>query len=261
MTPPRRRAGIARGSGWPGVGDARDRSARRGVRVPAVVVAALVAALAAGCGDPGATDGASGAPTASGSGAGSRPATTAPTTDPVPADSPPAVQSGAGGELRSRAGFVEPPVPADPVVGRVLSVTDGDTLRVEIVVPGPGEGLAVGDRVRFRLLRIDTPEVAREDAPGECHGEAATEFLRELLPEGTLVRGAHDVEQVDQYGRDLVHLWTPAGRWVNGALLEAGLARVVTFRPNDALTSEVEEREAHARVAGIGIWEAATCPA
>lgn len=234
----------------------RPRHRRRGR--PAVAAAALVALLAGGCADDprgaGARDEDAGDQSTGDADAGEDDARGDDAGSVDAADPDDAVRTGA-------SGLVDPPVPADVLVVRVVGISDGDTLRADVLEPGPGEGLAPGDRVRLRLLRIDAPEVERDDEVGECHAEAATDLLAELLPPGTIARAAYDVEQVDDFGRDLVHLWTPAGRWVNGRIVEAGLATVLTISPNTAYDTDVRAREAHARERGLGLWDPSTCPA
>lgn len=153
------------------------------------------------------------------------------------------------------------PVPDDVFIVEVDFVIDGDTLAVTVREPFDTEGLSAGDRLRVRLLRIDTPEVGRDGEPSECLAEEATDHLEGLAPEGTILRLAHDVEAVDQYGRDLVHAWTPGDRWINGSLVEAGLARVVTFRPNTGYDDEIRERQQRAQDARVGLWDPMRCPA
>ncbi len=143
----------------------------------------------------------------------------------------------------------------EAVVNRIV---DGDTLVLDVVDPGVG-GAPDVDRVRGRLLRIDTPELARDGRPAECLAEAATDHLADLVPLGTMVLAAHDVEELDQYDRDLVHLWTLDGTWVNGAMLADGFANVVTFPPNVAHDDEVRALEAAARAAGRGLWDPDAC--
>jgi micrococcal nuclease len=53
----------------------------------------------------------------------------------------------------------------------VVSVTDGDTLRVR----------AGGREVRVRLLGIDTPETRRPGAAVECGGKNATASMKRLV--------------------------------------------------------------------------------
>jgi len=72
--------------------------------------------------------------------------------------------------------------------GNVVSVTDGDTLRVR---------LRSGAHVSVRMLGIDTPE------RGRCGADAATANLRRLAPVGSTVRLVSDRTQAakDRYGR------------------------------------------------------------
>lgn len=151
-----------------------------------------------------------------------------------------------------------PAAPSDAWAATVTHLTDGDTLWVAVDEPAP-EGHAPGDELKLRLLRIDTPELGRDGRADECLAVAAHEHLAAIVPVGTRVHAAHDVERRDRYGRELVHLWTEDGRWVNGAMLADGFARVVTFPPNVAHTEAVLAAERDARQAGRGLWSDASC--
>ena len=72
--------------------------------------------------------------------------------------------------------------------GNVVSVTDGDTLRVR---------LRSGAHVSVRMLGIDTPE------RGRCGADEATANLRRLAPVGSTVHLVSDRTQAakDRYGR------------------------------------------------------------
>lgn len=141
-----------------------------------------------------------------------------------------------------------PTAPADGGRAVVRRVSDGDTIRLDVTAGRTGRD------VRTRLLRIDAPELARDGHPDECGATAARDRLRALLPEGDEVVVAWDVEPTDQYGRDLVHVWTDDGTWVNGTLVAEGLAREVLFRPNDAHDDAIRSAEATARDRGLGLW-------
>lgn len=138
--------------------------------------------------------------------------------------------------------------PDDATRGVVERVVDGDTLIADVA----------GERERIRLLRIDAPEAARDGDPAECLAEAATAALANLLPPGTTVTLATDVERRDRFGRLLAHLWV-GDVWVNGALLDAGLVQVLTIPPNVAYDDEVRAAQAAAREAEAGLWDPAAC--
>lgn len=140
------------------------------------------------------------------------------------------------------------PVPTGAVPAVVERVVDGDTLVADVR----------GERERVRLLRIDTPELSREGQPAECLAEAATAALEELVPPGTPVLLATDVEVRDRFDRLLAHVWVD-GTWVNGAMLRAGWADQLTIPPNVAHDEEVRAAVAAARAEEVGLWDPAAC--
>jgi len=143
-------------------------------------------------------------------------------------------------------------------VGRVMRIADGDTFTVEVVDAGI-VGPPVGQSVRVRFLRIDTPELAHDGQPEQCWADEATALLTALTPVGSLVTLAYDVDHLDRYERELAHVWNEAGQWINGELLAAGAAEVATFRPNIAHDERVRSLESAAREQRRGRWGA--CPA
>ena len=115
----------------------------------------------------------------------------------------------------------------------VLSIQDGDTLMVGY----PSED----DRVRIRLVGIDTPESAQ---PG---GDAARKYLSASI-------GGHVfIEPVDrdQYGRVLAVVWASeqADVSVNYQLVLAGMA--YTYMSDNPHLAVAEHE---ARLAGRGVW-------
>lgn len=139
-----------------------------------------------------------------------------------------------------------PPEGATPAT--VVRVVDGDTVVVDVD----------GTEERVRLLRIDTPELARDGEPAECLAQAASDALAGMLPPGTPVLLERDVEARDRFGRLLAHVWAD-GTWVNGAMLADGYARVVTFPPNVAYDDQVLAAERSARDRDTGLWDPAVC--
>lgn len=138
---------------------------------------------------------------------------------------------------------------APPGTATVVRVVDGDTV-----------DLRVGARAETaRLLGIDTPETVDPDAPVGCFGPEASARTKELLPAGTAVRLARDVEARDRYGRLLVYLTRVRDDlFVNRSLLADGFARPLSIAPNEAHRAELARAAAEARAAGRGLWGA--CP-
>ena len=141
------------------------------------------------------------------------------------------------------AGRLDGPTgPTETVV--VGSVTDGDTIRVEL----DGENVAV------RYIGIDAPEVRD---PVEPFGSEATD-ANERLVAGREVILERDVSEVDRFGRLLRNVWIDGDEgWilVNLELVRAGMATVVTFPPDVKYHDEVLlPAQSEARSAGLGMW-------
>lgn len=132
-------------------------------------------------------------------------------------------------------------------------VIDGDT----IDVAGPD-----GSTERVRLLGIDTPEVSRDDSPGECGGEEATAHLQELLPEGTPAQLVPDsrADDEDRYGRLLRYVELEDGTDAGHELITNGraVAWAPSGEPDPERLPDYEEATTAARQALTGSW--ATCP-
>ncbi len=148
-----------------------------------------------------------------------------------------------GGEVPDR--------PGNAVAMTVDYVHDGDTLF--LYPDGPNELVPTTDRVKVRLLGIDTPEVGEK---AECFGDEATAQLRTLLPEGSTTWVTADRGPTDKYGRSLFYLWTDDGRFVNYELVAQGAAESLNIPPNDAYYPLLRAAEAEAAASDLGLWGA-----
>ena len=127
--------------------------------------------------------------------------------------------------------------------GRVVAVSDGDTIRVR---------LDSGRVERVRYIGVDTPETAKPDAPVECYADRAHAF-NERLVGGRDVRLVLDVEERDRYGRLLAYVYA-GGTMVNAALVREGYADVLTVPPNVRFAARFRRLASEARRAGTGLW-------
>ncbi|MFP5220446.1 MAG: thermonuclease family protein [Actinomycetes bacterium] len=141
------------------------------------------------------------------------------------------------------------PVPHGAQGAVVVSVTDGDTVRLR----GRGVGPVPGEPTRVRLLLVDTPEVADG---GECFGGQAADRTEQLLPRGAEVRVEADRDLEDRFGRLLLHVWTDDGVNVGETLVAEGYATVLQLDPNRRYLERFEAREQQARDARRGLWSA-----
>lgn len=136
----------------------------------------------------------------------------------------------------------DPPIPAGAESMTVVSVHDGDTLRLRD---------RTGAEENVRIIGVDTPEVYPDY---ECFGDEATDALARLAPVGAELRVATDVDAFDRYDRLLLYLWTADGRFVNLALVADGYAEAIRVGDNDRYFPLLREAEGEAQRAGLGMW-------
>lgn len=142
-------------------------------------------------------------------------------------------------------------VPAAPAAAgsgasRVVEVIDGDTLRID---PPLGDV----DQVRLAGIQGVKPPLDRPaDRPWPLALQA-NQALTELA-QGEAIRLAAADRRVDRYGRLLAQVYLADGRWLQGELLRAGLARVATSLDSRTQAQEMLAIEAEARAARRGLW-------
>ncbi|MDX1576243.1 MAG: thermonuclease family protein [Kiloniellales bacterium] len=141
---------------------------------------------------------------------------------------------------------------ADPTLdlaerAQVVEVIDGDTVLLD-------------DGRHVRLVGIQSPKLplGRSGFDAWPLAEEAKSALGELTL-GRDVGLGYGGRQTDRHGRALAHLYLlgetgEPDLWVQGALLEAGMARVYSFADNRALIGEMLARERQARTLRRGIW-------
>jgi endonuclease YncB( thermonuclease family) len=129
--------------------------------------------------------------------------------------------------------------------GVVVSVTDGDTIKVRLN----------GVTERVRLTGIDTPETHDPRTVVECFGREAAAQTSTLLPPGTAVRLEMDVERRDRYRRLLAYVWrADDGLFVNEELVADGWATPYRYPPNVKYADRFSRLGAEARRANAGLW-------
>jgi micrococcal nuclease len=154
--------------------------------------------------------------------------------------------AGTGASFLAAAGMLalalSPPAAAEaqhwegPVA--VAEVLAGDLLR-----------LSDGRAVRLAGIRVPAAEHAGE----QPIAQRARAELIELL-DGQTFRLAPAEAAYDRYGRLVAHIERSDGLWLQGALLEQGLAQVQTRPGEAARAAEMLALEQAARAAGRGLW-------
>ncbi len=135
----------------------------------------------------------------------------------------------------------------------MAGLADGGTAVAVAVVDG--DTLVLADGREVRLVGIQAPKLPL-GRPGFRAWPLAEEAKAALarLALGKRLALGYGGRRTDRHGRALAHLHDPEGRWIQGALLEAGMARVYSFRDNRALVASMLAAERKARVARAGIW-------
>jgi len=142
--------------------------------------------------------------------------------------------------------------------GKVLSIVDGDT--VKVIYHQKGESI--------RLIGIDKPESrptkkAMQDAQRTksdietiiSHGKEAKEFVMTLMKPGDFLWLEFDVRRRDPYGRLLAYLYLPSGKMLNEEIVKAGYAQLMTIPPNVKYQERFLKAYREARENHRGLWK------
>lgn len=132
------------------------------------------------------------------------------------------------------------PVNAKTVQGRVVGVTDGDTIKV----------LADREQIKIRLYGIDTPEKKQD------FGQAATRKIKSLLTSSVSV----EEKDIDRYGRTVGIVYTSTGTNVNEEMVKAGYAWVYRKYCRSSFCSDWLDLESSARNNKMGLWQQKAVP-
>jgi endonuclease YncB( thermonuclease family) len=128
----------------------------------------------------------------------------------------------------------------------VAEIVDGDTLRLDREIFGATEVRLVG--IQAPKLPLGRPKF--KEWPLAQH---SAELLKTLTLGRTVSLGFGG-QRIDRHGRLLAHLTRDDGLWIQGAMLEAGMARVYSFSDNRAIVPDMLARERAARGRKAGLW-------
>jgi endonuclease YncB( thermonuclease family) len=134
----------------------------------------------------------------------------------------------------------------DPPCFAAVNVLDGVTLRLDRAIEG-------SDTVRLAGLRA--PEADPQAAAGAASpwADKASDALRRLVAGNCLIIQP-DAPEIDRYNQLQAHLYREDGRWLQQALLQDGLARVLPGLDAAERVRAMLPIEAAARAARAGIW-------
>ena len=123
------------------------------------------------------------------------------------------------------------------IIAEVVSVTDGDTIRVH---------MPDGTNEPVRLIGIDAPE------DGSLLDHQATDYLEELVL-GEDVRMVVDVSDRDRFDRLLRYIYV-GDLFVNEEMVRVGLAIAKRYQPDTAMASVLEAAQVGAEQGALGLF-------
>lgn len=127
----------------------------------------------------------------------------------------------------------------------IVRVIDGDTVVVKT---------DKGEEERIRLLLIDTPESVHPTEPEQLFGKESSDYAKEVLREGDIVKLELGNPERDHYERLLAYIWIDDINF-NQLMIEKGYARVgYVYEPNTKYLKEFEEAEIKAKNKKENIW-------
>ncbi len=134
------------------------------------------------------------------------------------------------------------PPPEIRITGTVVSVTDGDTVQIDIE----------GTQHNVRLLGINAPEIE------ECWGQEAAVKLQELIG-GQTVLLTSGPDETDSFGRLLRYIYLESEEpvFVNSVMVETGNA--VGLQDGSDVAAAIKTYEARAFQSGYGMWATFAC--
>ena len=134
----------------------------------------------------------------------------------------------------------------ESISARVVKVVDGDTITAST--------LDTNTNVKVRLLNLDAPETNYFGHNQGTPAQEAKEYLKEMLPVGTLITIVSDKTQIDLYGRTLGIIYKD-DLDINYALLISGLAVTYLIYPNISNAPKYVRATEYAQQNRLGIFK------
>jgi micrococcal nuclease len=130
---------------------------------------------------------------------------------------------------------------------KVEKVVDGDTIEV----------LINGQKMRVRLIGVDTPETVDPSRPKGCFGKEASDELKRLL-DGKNVILEKDVSETDKYQRLLRYVYLPLNEterlFVNDYLIREGYGTTLSYPPDVKFSEQFVQAQRVAKESKKGLW-------
>lgn len=133
---------------------------------------------------------------------------------------------------------------------KVVSVTDGDTIKVSID----------GTTKTIRMIGMDTPETVDPRKPVQCFGkEASNKTKATLLNQMVRLESDSTQGELDKYQRLLRYVFLEDGTNFEKSMIEQGYAHEYTYDTPYKYQTEFKAAQKEARDNQRGLWNPATC--
>jgi micrococcal nuclease len=159
-----------------------------------------------------------------------------------------------GGVALAAPAQAQYPMMPDGVQGPfvVTKVVDGDTIHVN----------ANGQRLKIRVIGLDTPESVDPRKPVQCFAlEASAQAKTILGGQSVYLETDPSQDTVDKYGRTLAYVWTASGRLFNLDMIAYGYAHEYTYNLPYRYQQDFRAAEDDARTHERGLWSPNACAA
>ncbi len=142
--------------------------------------------------------------------------------------------------------------PATNIVSgyRVVSVVDGDTIKVDID----------GTTETIRIIGLNTPETVDPRKPVECFGKEASNKAKELLSGKTVTLEADSTQgERDKYGRLLRYVFMSNGTDYGKYMISSGYAYEYTYSKPYKYQASYKSTQKSAESSKAGLWGDNAC--
>ena len=129
-------------------------------------------------------------------------------------------------------------------------VVDGDTIVVKIG----------GSDKKVRLIGVNTPETVDPRKAVQCFGKEASDYLKSILKDGTVILLESDSSQdnIDKYGRLLRYVWL-GDIFINKEIIRDGFGYEYTYRFPYKYQKEFKTDQYFAKENNLGLWGSNKC--
>jgi len=123
----------------------------------------------------------------------------------------------------------------------VANVVDGDTI-------------ILTDKIKIRLIGVNTPEVGKFPKQPEPYALDAKRFVESKLLINRKIFLKYGKQKKDRYKRRLAHVFLENGNNLNALLINKGLAAAIVVPPNNILANCYFDLEHGARIKKLNMW-------